>query len=190
MTAVEPVVVITAGVWMAVLTLAVLLCVSQLTILTRRIEIAVGPVSAMDSGPDIGMRVPLEAEHLLVDDPDGELILLMSATCGPCRSVAEGLSRDGYDEGSLTILLPGSNELAGEIASQLSSTVTVVRDPDANRYARALGIVHTPFALAVLGRTVVGKSPVNQVADLRRLHSAIAEIDRRSLPLVEVGGSE
>lgn len=179
---------IAAGVWLSLLSFAVMLCVSQLTVLTKRFELALGPpVTA--SGPEIGMSVPAEVEDLLTYEPDGEIIMLMSATCGPCRQVAEDLTRDGF-EGALTILLPGSDDAAAEVTALLPTSLAVIRDPDAGRFASALAITHTPFALALYGRTVVGKSPVNRVDDLQRLRDAIAQMDRDSLPpLVELGGS-
>jgi hypothetical protein len=164
--------------WLAVLSTVVVLCVHQLTLVTKRLELLGGPTPIDESGPAVGMPVPAEVEGLTMngDGAAGQLILLMSATCEPCRGLAEQFGREEVRE-PVVVLLPGREELADEVVALLPQTLRVVRDPEASEYASALSIVHTPFALAIREGIVVGKSPVNRLEDLQRLGRAMVEAD-------------
>jgi len=163
--------------WLATLTVGTLLCIHQLTIVTKRLDLVAGPPAPGDSGLAIGMPIPPAVVELLAPEtPEGALLLLMSATCGPCRVVAEELRQN--DLGLPTVvLLPGRPDAASEIAALLPATVEVVRDPQATELSNALQITLTPFALAVKEGWVVGKSYVNHLEDMRRLADAMAEVD-------------
>jgi hypothetical protein len=179
MSAGEVALIVTGAVWLAALTILVLLSVQQLTILTKRLDLIAGPESVGESGPALGMALPEEAKPLLAAgaaaNGHAQLILLMSATCGPCRAVAEDL-RSADLETPLVVLLPGNKEAADEVEALLPPNLDVIRDPDAVQYANVLGIKHTPFALAVKAGRVVGKSPINRVDELLGLAAATEDI--------------
>lgn len=186
MSGLETVVAVAVVAWLATVTIGILLCVRQLAIVTKRLDVIGGPPAAGDAGLAVGMPVPTVVEPLLAAKEDGALILLMSATCGPCRVVADELRQDGF-ETPVVVLMPGPEETASEIASLLPATVDVVRDPKASELGRALQISLTPFAVAVREGWIVGKSYVNHLEDMRRLAEAMAEVDIDERELIHGG---
>ena len=171
MNSVELAVSIGLAAWVGLLTLGLVLCVRQIAVLTSRLERSSG-IRLADDGLPIGMSVPSGVVDVL--PPDLSVVLLMSATCGPCRDVATELMDE--TDFPLTVLLPGGTEVAEPIAGLFAPEIRVIRDPFASDIARMLDITTTPFALAINDGFVVGKSPVNRRDDLTRLHEGVANI--------------
>lgn len=176
------------GVWLAVLSLLVLLCIRQITTLTQRLEIMAGPPRADDAGIAVGMPIPEAAARVADNNGMGKIVLLMSATCGPCAEVASQLANAGFER-PVTLLMPGGEEAAKPLVAVLPDSFDIVRDPQASELAERLGIALTPFALAVKDGWVVGKSYVNTADDLFRLQDAMDSVDIDDRQLV-MGGAQ
>jgi hypothetical protein len=134
-----------ASIWLGVLTLVIVLLVRQ-------------PPSLDHDGPEVGSYVPEEVRSALPHlEGERAYILLVSATCGSCREVIADLEGH-YFEQRVTALMPGSKELANELAALLPPGVQAVLDPEATKLADALKIRSTPFAVEVEGGTVTRKA--------------------------------
>ncbi len=156
-------------VWMAILTVVMVLVIRQIAILTSRLERGVFHDMGAD-GPEIGVALDddvLTALPRLRFDTNS-YVLLMSATCGPCREVAPALARLGIEPAVIT-LLPGRAELAEPMAKDLPDHFEVVRDPMASQLADKLQIESTPFALQVKAGAVAGKTYIREAKDLANL---------------------
>lgn len=182
MTGLETFAVAAAAVWLALLSLVLVLVVRQLGILTVRLD-ATSPVTARsDDGPEIGSDLPQEAAAVLADVRDGvRYLVLMAATCRPCRELAAELGERDLDARFLA-LVPGREQLADGLISLLPAQLRVIRDPVATEVAESLGITSTPFAVEVEDGKVSGKAYVSNAADLDRL----VEARGRRIPLAVV----
>jgi hypothetical protein len=146
-------------VWLAILTLVVVLLVRQIALLTVRLSVVGRQSPNLDNdGPEVGSAVPEEVAFAL-PEVGGEraYVLLISANCSPCRELVAGIRRHDFEQ-TIVALLPGSEELADELVDLLPPGVLAVRDPEARRLAHALSISATPFAVEVEHGTVTRKA--------------------------------
>ena len=143
-------------VWLGVLTLVVVLLVRQVGLLTVRLSMATQAISLDEDGPEIGSNLPEDVTEVM---PEGEstYLLLISATCVPCRELVGELEGHRFEQG-VVALVPGPEEQAGELASLLPPDVRVVLDPEATQLAESLDLESTPFALEVESGTVTRKA--------------------------------
>lgn len=159
------------AVWAAVVTVGLLLCIRQIALLTHRVSTVGDAFSFASDGPEIGTELPADVVAVLPPSNGDSYVLNISASCAPCRELAEELSRTPIDL-PVTALVPGREELAEAIVELLPSSFRVVRDPDATRLAQALDIQSTPFVVAAQSGVVVAKSYVNAVRDIDRMVEA------------------
>jgi hypothetical protein len=186
MNSTELVVTAAGGVWLAVLSFLILLCIRQVTILTQRLDLMAGPPRSEDAGIAVGMPIPEAASRVVDENGKGKIVLLMSATCGPCVEVASELTDTGFDR-PVTLLMPGAEKNAERLIGMIPASFDVIRDPEAKELAERLGISMTPFALGVKDGWVVGKSYVNTADDLLRLQDAMDAVDIDDRQLIEGG---
>jgi len=165
--------IVVATLWLGILTLLTLLIVRQIGLLTVRLDYARGPAFDPEAdGLAIGTAVPPEARAALPTLASEPVVLLIvSATCSPCREVVDGLAGQlpPGAERRLIALVAGDEAMADGLVAMLPPGVRSVRDPQATAIATGLGIQSTPFALAVDGGVVSGKIYVHHAADLTRL---------------------
>lgn len=137
------------AVWLGVLTLVIILTVRQIGVITVQLSLA-GPGFSVDNdGPEIGSPIPDKVKTALpLKNTQPTTILLISATCTPCRTLAEDLQKYRFDSPVIT-LLTGRQELADGLAEMLAANTDIVRDPEATQIAEAFNIHSTPFALRV-----------------------------------------
>jgi hypothetical protein len=173
MTGIETTALVVLGAWTGVLTLAVLLSVRQIALLTHRVNIANEFFSFAHDGPEVGLKLSpaLRAAIPALNEQMPTYLLNISATCAPCRELAVELGGRPFDE-RVVALLSGSDELASAVIELLPESFSIIRDPQATELAELLQIKSTPFTVVVEGGFVVGKSYVNSVSDLERLHAA------------------
>jgi hypothetical protein len=84
-------------------------------------------------------------------------MLLLSATCAPCRELVSDVGERHFEQ-TIVALVPGDEQMAGELASLLPSGMQAVPDPDATKLAEVLGISSTPFILEVENGAVTRKA--------------------------------
>lgn len=168
--------------WLAVLTLVQVLIIRQIALLTVRTSgagRAAPPVedgfSFKDDGPQVGSSIPDEVASTLPSLRRGrESLLLLSATCAPCRELAADLSKSRVRLSGVA-LVPGSTDLADALVDLLPPGLRVLRDPEATRLANALQIRSTPFAITTNEGRVSGKSYISSKDDLLELTKGLRE---------------
>lgn len=161
---------ILAAIWMGALTVVAVLLVRQIAILMVRLDrigsstTLVPNYDPMAEGPEVGSQLPAGVAQALPELGSGTShIVLLSATCGPCRDIAEGLGRSDLStvrkQGKVVALVPGRAELADALVTLLPSGIRHVRDPQATALATELSIQRVPFALRVDAGKVTAKAP-------------------------------
>lgn len=147
------------GIWVGVLTLAMLLVIRQLGVLTLQLSRGAPGFSIDTDGLEIGSSIPVGVVDRLPQIDSGRAaIMLVSATCMPCHTLVEELPNYRLDPPIIT-LLAGRPEPADALAQLLASSVEVIiRDPEATEIAEALKIHSTPFGLVVEERRVTSKA--------------------------------
>jgi hypothetical protein len=145
-------------VWLGVLSFVVVLLVRQIGLLTVRLSVASQALSVDNDGPEVGSKVPEEVSSVVPDlERESAYVLLLSATCAPCRELASDVGGRRFEQNIVT-LVPGDEQMAGELASLLPSGMHTVLDPEATRLADVLGVSSTPFALEVENGVVTRKA--------------------------------
>ena len=141
--------------WLGILTFVVVLLVRQVGLLTVRLSMATQAMSLDDDGPEIGSTLPEDVAEVMPDDEQAYL-LLISASCEPCRELVVELDGHRFEQ-SVVALVPGRQEQAGELAALLPPGIRVVVDPEATQLTESLDLESTPFAIEVAGSTVTRK---------------------------------
>jgi hypothetical protein len=173
MTPIQVVALVVACVWLAALTLVVLLLVRQLGLVTLRLDLVGGGQAPMPAdGPEIGEALPAEVTDRLPELSRGrQFVLLISPTCVPCHEIAPQLVTVAVSD-RVTTLVPGRQELADELTAKLPPTYQVVRDPVAAEVARTLQLERTPSAVELRDGVVSGKAYLYKASDLQQLVDA------------------
>jgi hypothetical protein len=178
MNTLETMALIVVGLWLGALTLVVILSVRQIGLLSVRLSRVNGTFSFADDGPEVGSRVP---EEVIATSPELEhgrtSLLLLSATCGPCRELATELSGHRFER-AVTALITGNEELADGLVALLPPGIGIVRDPDAGHLAKALQVKSSPFALVVEDGTIIRKAYMYRPIDFLSLVEGESTSDR------------
>jgi hypothetical protein len=166
MSTLETIALVSAAAWMAVLSLIILLLVRQIGILTVRLERDEQPPEHAYGGIEIGRTVPTAvADALPPLNGDATYVLLVGASCPPCRELATDLELPAA-AGRVIVALTGPDQLATAFCDLLPDGVEVVVDPDASVVHEGLSVSTTPFAVELTGQTVTGKAVVRGAAHL------------------------
>lgn len=153
------------GLWLALLTFVLILVIRQIALLTVRLSVNGQAFSLANDGPEVGSNVSEEILSTLpVLERKRTHVLLISATCAPCRELVTELSEHRF-EPSVIALVAGREELAEGLIALLPSNFQVVRDPQATTVAQALNVKSTPFALTLEDGTVSRKAYMYRPAD-------------------------
>jgi hypothetical protein len=169
--------ILVTGAWLGVLTLVVVLLVRQIGLLTVRLDLAGPSYEPEHDGPEVGSPIPEAVTSVLPRLRDGRAhLVLLSATCSPCRELAAELQGERLpDAQNVIALVPGREELADGVVAMLPPGVTAVRDPEATAIAKSLQIQSVPFALQVEDGIVAGRATIpylRTAADLARFVEA------------------
>jgi hypothetical protein len=190
------------GLWLAALTLVLILVIRQIGLLTVRfgleesekgISFADRQLELAQEGPPIGSRISRE---VLFDMPElqqgANLLLLVSAHCQPCRDLASEIGQQGETWASsdwkLLALVPGREELADEVAALLPSSAWVIKDPEAENVARRLGFETVPTAIAVVDGVVTAKAALPIMHGAADVLPLLDSLHPNRVPVSPVGG--
>lgn len=165
--------IVSAALWLAVLSFAVLLLTRQVGLITVRLALVSPRFAVSEDGVPIGSRLSDDISSRLQAGRSAVAVLLLSATCDSCRTLAEGLHNRGFDN-SLSVLVAGTPALAREVVQALPSGVDVRVEPEASEFARALQLETVPFGLTVEHGYVTEKLVVEDPEDLVKLHERAA----------------
>lgn len=165
--------VVGAAVWLGVLTLALVLVVRQVALVTARVDLASpGPIMGLpDDGPAIGASLPDAVVREIPQLASGVAhLVLLSATCNPCRVMAEQMREEHFSPGEkLIALVPGREHLADGVIAMLPQRFDAIRDPAATEVASLLQLESVPFAMTARDGVVAAKAPIlTSIDDLTR----------------------
>jgi hypothetical protein len=141
------------------------LLLRQVALLSIRAS-TVTTVDMNADGPVIGDIVPPDVAQAV---GDAGVVMVVSASCKPCRDIVNALGSVDGRGNRLIVLLTGKPDAADDLAALMPETTHVVRDPEAGRLARLLSISSTPFAVAIRNGSVTEKAFVRQIDDLAGL---------------------
>ncbi len=146
MTTVQVSALIAVAIWMAVLSIVVLLCVRQIALIST--QLGQHPVIMENDGPEIGTDFAQMMSNEVPVLLNGEShLLLLSASCKPCHDLASMLNRIQLPAHPIAALVPGRPDLADLVVDVLPAQITPIRDPDATDLARAMSMQRVPSAV-------------------------------------------
>jgi hypothetical protein len=157
MTGLELAAVVAVAVWLVVATVVMILLVRQVGLLTLRADRA-------DEGPrldgiSVGRDVPEAVSALLPGVRDRANVLILGATCGPCRELVDNLAPARITATTVAVI-EGDEAAAEGVASRLPSGIRRVTGARAAAAMKALDLQTTPFLFLVDDGVVVGKDVV------------------------------
>lgn len=170
MNSLETLALVVATLWLVALTVAVVLVIRQIGLLTIRLTYSAPHGVADEHGPAIGSSVPETAASLLGLNGDSRALVFLSSTCNPCREFASQASSDHLGEDT-TVLISGNPELARGVAALLPRGTKPVLDPTSQEVASAFGVGMVPFALYLSGGRVRAKTYLNDPDELIKLRA-------------------
>lgn len=148
--------------WAGALTLITLLLVRQVSLVTLRLDRAEDR-PALD-GISVGSAVPEPVSELL-GERNGAVghVLVLGATCAPCRQLADEL-HDTEASDPILSLIGGDVQAAQAIARRLPAWIEPVLDPEASTAIDSLDLQTTPFLFTVQAGRIVGKDVMRNAA--------------------------
>lgn len=158
---------VVASLWLAAASLAILALVRQVALLMLRLDrIEEGP--SLD-GVSVGSPMPDPvAAALPANDAMRVHVLVLSATCGPCRELADELALDPPAQ-PVVALIGGDHEKAAAMGDRLPSPVCVVLDPEASRATDSLDLKTSPFMFTFEDGRVTDKASIRNAVHLLAL---------------------
>ncbi len=184
MTELQSIALALVGVWLLALSLAVLILLREVALLRVRFDLGLGGTRFQvgADGLEIGKPLPEAMRDLLPVAYEAApfYVLLLSATCTPCRAVVSEL-RDLMVPAPVTVALSGSGPPADALVELLPPAFGVVRGSTAEDIATLLAVRSTPFVMQLEAGQVTGKAYVRAGADLLRLMETRRR-SRASLP--------
>lgn len=177
MSGLEVVALAVVAAWIAILTVLVLVTIRQVGILTLQLgsngaaTTTIGDGRVPADGLPIGTKIPGEVQRAIPESAmHPSFLVLVSATCNPCRELADEFNKQGFDrDESVVVLLTGEENLAAPLAALMPSKVRVIRDPQATTLARSLQLQLVPSALAIEAGRVTGRAYLRRLSDLFEL---------------------
>jgi hypothetical protein len=193
MSGLETAALITVAAWLAVLSMAVLVLVRQIGLLSAWAE---RNTHSRDDGLDVGVSVPEPARELLPELTAGlGYVVFLAGNCQPCREFALEASRSSEvaelrDAVRIAAVVTGDDVQADEVARMLPAWIEVLQHDAAALLTQTFEVRTTPAVYevdrgTVTGRAVAGYGLINflNLVDARATSDAAAIADRRMQPL-------
>lgn len=181
--------VVIAAIWLAALTVAVVLVVRQIGLLTIRLTYSAPHGAAEEHGPAIGAPVPDSVVETLGLNGQGRALVFLSCSCTPCRDFASQVTIEQL-AGDTTIAISGREELARGVASLLPEGSEALFDPASDDLAQAFGIQMVPFALYLTEGHVHSKTYLRTPEDLASLRNGRTGGKAKSISLAGENGGD
>lgn len=189
MSGLETAAVIAVAAWLGVLTLALLMLVRQIGLLSAWAE---RNTNTRDDGLDVGVAVPDPALDLLPQLTAGlNYVVFLAGNCQPCREFALEASRSTElaelrDTHRIAAVVTGEDVQADEVARMLPPWFEVARHDEAILLTQTFEVQTTPAVYevdrgTVTGRAVAGYGLLNflNLVDARATSDAAEIADRR-----------
>jgi len=169
MTTAEHVALGVLGALTLVTALTVILLIRQIGLLTIRVSSLVPHFDISTDGIGLGESLPAAVADRWPGLVEGiHFLLLLSASCEPCRALVAELSA-GRDAPHGYVVVAGRRQLADDLIRQLPKGIVSEADPGASDMAESLAVTSTPFAFLVSDGVVAAKGTVQSVSDLKDL---------------------
>lgn len=189
MSGLETAAVIAVAAWLGVMTLALLMLVRQIGLLSAWAE---RNTNTRDDGLDIGVAVPEPAREVLPQLTAGlNYVVFLAGNCQPCREFALEASRSPEldelrDTHRIAAVVTGEDVQAEEVARMLPRWFEVARHDEAVLLTQTFEVQTTPAVYevdrgTVTGRAVAGYGLLNflNLIDARATSDAAEIADRR-----------
>jgi hypothetical protein len=165
--------------WLALLTLAIVVVVRHLGLLTLRIQ--AGHVREGD-GLLIGERVPPDAVTIIPElDHELRSLVFLSETCGACHEVASRLGEVPDRNQVIAIVVGDDSRMTRKLSARIAPDLSRVEAGVALEVANAFRVQQTPQAVQVENGIIIGKATLRSVEDLNNLMRAYDYSDAREI---------
>lgn len=167
------IIVVFGVIWLATLTLALLLAIRQIALLTIRLNVlnTIG-LDRVGSGPELGSSVntALVRDHLL-DSPARVAVFALASNCSSCHGFAESLPAEANAvDTQVVCLLTGSGPTLDSLRAYIPAWVRLIEDPVATRIGEDLELSATQVALLINGDgRLMGRAVLSEPTDLADL---------------------
>lgn len=161
------------GLWLVVLTIAVMLCVRQIAIQrVRQEQLVRGGAGSAGTGPTVGFSVaPTLAQSRPGLVRPRALVVVLSGNCANCMQVieeweaGEGPSLIGGED--VMLLVTGQDgPPSRDAARRLEVFGNVVREPEASQLAQSLNMTYRPSALVLEEGLITGTAILEHAREL------------------------
>lgn len=175
------------AIWMGLLSLAVVLLIRQLGLVTVRLDRLLGEASAFDQGLEVGSLLP----PVISDGAPGTLsgvkyVLVVEASCEPCRAVVERLGDLPAERmRQIVTILRGSDQSAQHMSAHLPPESIVLRDPAAAEAVESLKVGVTPFVFETEGGQITQKAALQSFEHLETIIRRRSDLEPGRLSVVE-----
>lgn len=160
----------TVTIWLAILSLAVLLITRQLGLIALRLQ---SSGTLAEDGVMIGTPVPRGALDEVPPLSVGlHYLLFLAPNCGPCVDFAHELRRQQFSHGDVTAVLANGEGREDELATALPDGFPTYRGRAGAALSDGLQVKATPSVFQVEEGIVVGKGVLRGVEDLERFIDA------------------
>lgn len=178
MSSFELVALVAVALWLAGLTLLVLLLVRQLGIMSVRLSV---DAPRVEGSIPIGGPLPdAVTEEFPELSDDLAYLVFLSSTCAACADFARNL--DLLPSGRrILVFVAGTGESADRLHDLVPESFETIRDPVATAMADAMELRGTPIALQVERGILTGRAIGTRVEEIRRLFDAYDASDARQL---------
>lgn len=163
--------------WAAAATLAILVLIRQVSLISVRLDLTMRLPDLTDVGvgPELGQ--PIELTELRV--ASRYVLVAVTGTCTSCHDFVSDLKErrpDGLRD-ELVLLVAGRGRPVRDLLERVPDWVAhVVRDPVATQIGSRLGLSRTLVALHVVDGRLIGRSDVAGFDDLALLTAAAAPV--------------
>lgn len=167
------------AVWLALLSLAVLIVIRQLGFITLQLH---GSGLATEDGPIIGTVLSSSIVAAVPELAVGLHYLIFLATdCRPCLNFASELTDSGFTHPDLVVVYSGGNKSDDKLADLLPAAMRRYEPDRASLLQDQLTVNATPSILQVEEGVIVGKGLLRSVSDVRVFIDAYEFADTREI---------
>lgn len=183
--------IVVVALWLAVLTVSLMLCVRQMAIQRVRLELLVRGGAGSGTGPTLGFSLaPALLESRQEFSRDRTLVVVLSGNCANCAQVMreweEGEGPSLVSPEGILILLTGQEGApSDDAARRLAHLGEVVREPESSRLAQALSLTYRPSALLLESGLITGTAVLEHAREMDDLLADSAGGFRSADQLIE-----
>ncbi|HYI99401.1 MAG TPA: hypothetical protein VEX36_06980 [Thermoleophilaceae bacterium] len=170
-------VIVVMSAWLGALSVLAAVVVRQVALLSKLVD----PDYSLD-GLTVGRRLPQQVASLLPDSSGA--ILVLGASCAPCRELAQNLGAIDLEQ-AVVAIIEGDPVHAMPLAEALPVGVRAIAGEKADAAYSALDLQTTPFLFLIERRQIVDKAVLRGADHLRSLLGAAPRTVGTARPLTQ-----